>query len=349
MLLWVFTPLILCGQSDARERVVALQDSLKLLIQKRDSFRVQQQHLQASTDSLAHQVTQLKNAHGSGPASGDLALALRQSLKMTLVLEDLYAQEMSVRQRILQVQSDLSQACDAEIGRLIGLLTEQPDSGHIAQIQELRTLRQALKLPAEQRVLPTVMIGEDDTPSDIKLKTELMADVALQIQKEKEDVEKQIKRLADEKRLRARGISFTSEFGLFDEALSQGRSVVAAPSASEGVSEPVEGGRGPISEAEDANVPPNFDVAGIAGPPATEIKTEPVVSEGSELSQASIGREVVLDGLTGPNGEPLDELSLEIRKLQLYQLDLAKREQQAQARVARLQGYLKQLLSGQAP
>ncbi|MBT5829655.1 MAG: hypothetical protein HOH77_05605, partial [Candidatus Latescibacteria bacterium] len=281
------------GQGLATERIAVLQDSLSILVQQRDSLQAEQRLLQTSTDSLAQMVTQLKGIHGGGVASGDLALALRHSLRLTLVLEAVYGQEMVVRQQIVETLSHLSEAYDAEMGRLIMLLSEQPDSKQISKIQKLRLAKQSLGVSHEQPVLPMVMIGEDDTPSDIRLKTELMADVALQLQNEQKDVDKQIDRLADEQRLRARGLAFTNEFGLFDEASPQGRSVTA-PSVSEGISEPAELSDESLTGPDGGAPPPNFDFAGIAGPSGTgKLEGESVVSDERVLLSASVGREVV--------------------------------------------------------
>jgi len=317
------------------QRIAVLQDSLGMLQNQRDSLHGQQVILQAKADSLAKEVNALKQKHVGGAASGQLAQALRQSLALTITLEALYQKEMLVGQSIMAVRSSLREECDTEIDRLIGTLQTQPDSGTVVQLQMLRSTRNALGVPILHRSLPQVTVDGDDTPDDIRLKAELMADVALQLQSQKNDVDRQLKRLVEEQRLRGRVKSFTNEFGLFDEALPQGRTVVTQP-ASEISTEQIERD-------------PNTGFVGLVPPSVDDTKTEGSVADVGLATAVDVGREVTLDVLGGVEGEAGDGLALEIRRLRQQQQALILQEKQVQDRVVRLQAYLKQLLEGQAP
>ena len=317
------------------ERLVVLQDSLGLLYQQRESLRDQQVVLQTKADSLAKEVNVLKQKHAGGAASGPLAHVLRQSLDLTVTLEALYRREMIVGQSIVSVRSSLRDVCDAEIDRLIGALQDQPDSNIVIQLQALRFMRTALDAPTEERVLPQVTVDADDTPDDIRLKTELMSDVALQLQNQKADTDRQLKRLVEEQRLRGRVMSFTNEFGLFDEALPQGRSVVAQPTSA-------------IS-SEQVERDPNSGFVGLVPPSLEDTKIEGSVPDGALATTVDVGRESTLDMLGRIEGDTGDELAVEIRRLRQRQQALILQEKQVQERVARLQAYLKQLLEGQTP
>jgi len=319
------------------ERIVVLQDSFGVLQHKRDSLQYQQVVLQAKADSLAKEITALKQTHVGGTASGQLAQALRQSLSLTVTLEALYQKELIVGQLVNGIRSSLVEACDVEIDRLIGALQTQPDSNTVAQLQVLRSMRRGLDVPIERRALPQVTVDGDDTPDDIRLKTELMADVALQLQNQKADVDRQLKRLIEEQRLRGRFMSFTNEFGLFDEALPQGRSVVTQ-SASETSSEQIESSRDP-----------NQGFVGLVPPSGEDAKIEASVPSVGLATSVDIGREVTLDALGHLEGESGDGLAGEIQRLRKRQEALILQEKQVQDRVARLQVYLKQLLEGQTP
>lgn len=331
-----FVWLVLVGQvcGAMPERIVVLQDSLNTLQLQRDSLHDEQVVLQARADSLAKEVNVLKQKHVGGTASGQLALSLRQSLALTVTLEALYVEEMIVGQSIMEICSSLREVCDAEIDRLIGTLQNQPDSSIVVQLQMLRATRNALDAPSGRR-LPQVTIDGDDTPDDIRLKTELMADVALQLQNQKADVDRQLKRLVEEQRLRGRVMSFTNEFGLFDEALPQGRSVVAQP-ASEGRTEQVERD-------------PNMGIAGLVPPSVEDTKIEGMVPDVGLATTVDVGREVTLDALGRAESESGGELAVEIQRLRQKQQELIRQEKQVTDRVVRLQAYLQQLLEGQTP
>ncbi|MFT5365086.1 MAG: hypothetical protein ACI8V2_000023 [Candidatus Latescibacterota bacterium] len=319
-------------------QMVVLQDALKLLVGKRDSLHSQQAVLQASADSLANEVAELKRTHSGGTASGELAQALRRSLALTLALEVIFHEEVIVGQEVKGVRLSLRDVYGEEIDRLVGLLPEHHDSAAVAQIQTLQTMRRSLDEAVAQKALPTVTIGADDTPDDIRLKAELMTDVALQIGREKTAAARQLTRLVEEQRLRERFTSFTSDFGLFDDTSPQGRSV-SAQAVEASATEPIETSSGL-----------GFDVVGIVGPPlAEDTKTDLIVPNRDLAPAVDIGREVVLDGLKASDGSPVDELGVEIQKLRLHQQALVQQEKLVQDRVERLQQYLTQLLEGQAP
>ena len=88
-------------------QMVVLQDALKLLVGKRDSLHSQQAVLQASADSLANEVAELKRTHSGGTASGELAQALRRSLALTLALEVVFHEEVIVGQEVKGVRLSL--------------------------------------------------------------------------------------------------------------------------------------------------------------------------------------------------------------------------------------------------
>jgi FtsZ-binding cell division protein ZapB len=334
VVLWVLLGSV---QGAELDRIVVLQDSLVDLQNQRDSLQFQQVVLQTKTDSLAREVNALKQAHVGGAASGQLAQALRQSLLLTVKLEALYQEEIIVGQSIERIRSTFREACDAEIDRLIGALQTQPDSGTVVQLQALRALRKGLDVPNGQRVVPQVTVDADDTPDDIRLKAEFMADVALQLQNQKADVDRQLKRLVEEQRLRGRLMSFTNEFGLFDEALPQGRSVVAQAAS--------ETATGSVETSQD----PNLGFVGLVPPSREDAKIEASVPDGVGATTVDIGREVTLEALSRSEGDPKDDLAGEIQRLRMRQEALILQEKQVQDRVTRLQAYLKQLLEGQTP
>ena len=318
--------------------VPVLQDSLRIWVAKRDSLRQEQLATQLVADNLARKIDTLKQFHEGGTATGPLAEALRKSLALTLALETLYGQDVIVAQVIRRIVSTLRESYDLEIDRLIAQLGTTTDTTLVGKLQAFRRTRQLLNLQVENKSLPTVTIGADDTPDDIRLKAEFMADVAGQVQQERADVDKALGRLLEERRLRSRAATFTNEFGLFDEASPQGRSV-SAPTVAESESKVGEG-----------VPPPEFDFAGIAGPAvdagseATALLPEEIVSGVLDL-----GREVTLDGLGEMGSDSGDGLEVEIRKLRLRQAALVAQEQKAQDRAERLTRYLEQLLEGQNP
>lgn len=319
-------------------RVPVLQDSLRVWVGKRDSLRQEQAVVQVAVDRLAAEMDVLKQGHGEGTATGPLAVVLRQSLALALKLERLYGEETTVGRQVVRIESALREAYDFEIDRLIVLLGEEPDTTLVQRLLSVRRARQVLNRQAEKKALPTVTIGADDTPDDIRLKAEFMADVALQVQQEQADVKKELTRLLEEQRLRSRAATFTNEFGLFDEASPQGRSV-STPVVADSE-----------NKLEEVNPPPEFGFAGIAGP-AVESGSEATILPPKENLPTTfdLGREITLDGMVAVGGDTENALEMEIRKLRLRQAALASQEKQAQDRAERLARYLKQLLEGQNP
>jgi hypothetical protein len=291
-------------------RMDGLQDSLQMWVTRQDSLLSQRDVLQTSVDSLSSEMERLKRTHSGGTASGALALALRKSLDITLELEVIYQEEIIAGQRIERIKSSLLEACEEELDRLIVLSRDAPDASILAQIQTFRKLRGSLEGAPVQKPLPTVTIEADDTPDDIRLKSELMADVAHQVMGEKAAVDRKLRRLVDERRLRGRARSFASEFSLFDDASPQGRSLSPQPL--------LESSASPSQEAGD----PGFDFAGLVGPPLAQEDSKIESSLPQERGETGLDREVTLEGLTGPDGSPLDELAAEIERLRLRQQEL---------------------------
>lgn len=330
MLLWCLVPRGVYAQTDS---IPVMKDSMRVLLSQRENLLLQQKKIKADVDRLAEVVDSLKQRHAGGAASGRLANVLRQSLEMTLNLEQLYRDENQVGRQVEKVRDALRLAYDAEIDQLIVNLQASPDSETVLRLNALRSERRALTEATVLRPLPTVSIEEEDTPDDIQMKADLMLDVAKQLQKEKDEAGRQLKRLVNEQRLRARMSAFANEFGLFDEASAQGRSVTP----------------GAIADLEndraEPSAPPEFDIAGIA-PTESEDKTTSEIVENGRAA-VDLGREISLDNLSGNDLSPSDELGLEIQRLRQQQTQLTDQEQMVRERVMRLQRYLEQLLEGQ--
>ncbi|MDA0712051.1 MAG: hypothetical protein O3B73_17780, partial [bacterium] len=224
--------IVLCAgtgvvQAADTDRIQSLQDSFKVYVRQREDLQTTRTSLQVSTDSLASRVDFLKRSHGQGPASGVLAESLRQSLALTQALERLYRDEGAVVQTLRALETDLAEACDQEIDRLMGTLVERVDTQNVLRIQALRSLRRSLESRDGNQPETAVSIDVDDTPEEIRIKAELMTEVALETKRERNLVDRQLDRLRQEQRLRARVKSFASEFGLFDDATPRGRAVAS--------------------------------------------------------------------------------------------------------------------------
>lgn len=333
VVIWLLCCFVPQGVYAQTESIQVMKDSMRVLFSQRESLLFQQKKVKADVDRLAEAVDSLKRGHAGGAASGRLANVLRQSLEMTLDLEKLYRDENHVSRQIEDVRDVLRLTYDAEIDRLILALQSSPDTETVLRLNALRVERRDLAEVNTVRPLPSVSIAEEDTPDDIQMKAELMLDVANQLQEEKDEAGRQLKRLINEQRLRARMSAFTDEFGLFDEASAQGRSVT--PGATAGLE----------NDRAEPSAPPEFDIAGIAPTEGDDKTTSEIVANGR--ASVDLGREISWDDLSGTDLSPSDELGLEILRLRQQQTQLTDQEHMVRERVMRLQRYLEQLLEGQ--
>lgn len=327
------------SHADLPEQVIVLEDTLHTLATTRDSLVKRQQVLQKKSDSLAVVIEGLKRQHAGGVASGALAQALRQSLLFTIQLEEVYEQELGVRRHISLRHKMLRDVVGVELDRLVGELGGKPDTQHVRTLRALQTVWQRVANESDPNPVPVLTIEADDTPGDLRIKKELMSDVSQQLIAENREIDQQIKRLEEERRLRARLNTFANEFGLFDETLSQGRALTAQ-TRQEIVTEP----SAPSEE-------PNFGLAGIAGPPDGGAASDGTLSreEGDLTTAPNIGREILLDGMPVPGEKSGDALSQELQKLMGRKAAIAKQQALVLERIARFEHYLKQLLEGDTP
>ena len=305
--------LLLAGEVRAESaEIVRLQAERGRLEGTRDSLLVQRGRLAAEVDRLSTLIDSLK---ASG--RGELQEVLRRSPGLIGRLEER-------RER-------LRAAYDREIEALVRRLAQGPDEGLVRQLVACQKAREALGRGAVSEGAgpgaEALSIREDDGPEEVRQKADLMEDMAGRLRAEATEMERRVRQLETERRLRARVAAFAREIDLFDEHLPEGRTV----SASKGGS----GAEGAVPPGATAQAP------GLGG------DKEQARAGGETTSQGALvaGKEVVREegSLEAFSAE---DLVAEIQRLKARQKEAQARERALQERVRMFRERLRGMLDG---
>ncbi len=319
--------LLLAGEVRAESaEIVRLQAERGRLEGTRDSLLVQRGRLAAEVDRLSTLIDSLK---ASG--RGELQEVLRRSPGLSGRLEALDRDLERVQADLEERRERLRAAYDREIEALVRRLAQGPDEGLVRQLVACQKAREALGRGAVSEGAgpgaEALSIREDDGPEEVRQKADLMEDMAGRLRAEATEMERRVRQLETERRLRARVAAFAREIDLFDEHLPEGRTVSAS-----------KGGSG----AEGA-VPPGA-TAQAPGPGGDK---EQARAGGETTSQGALvaGKEVVREegSLEAFSAE---DLVAEIQRLKARQKEAQARERALHERVRMFRERLRGMLDG---
>ena len=320
------------GQVPQIQAIEAEQGQLAVL---QDNLAEERLRLVARADSLAEFIGQLK---AEAADSEELQEALRSSLTLVYRLAKIDQQLEALQAKRSAVREDLRLAYDWHIGRLIQQLARRPDKELIRQLQAYQQARQDLEdylEPSHVQYGANMNIDPDDGPDEIHQKVGLMEDISARLKIESQETAARLRRLEEERRLRARVQVFWRETTLFDEHLIEGR--VLVQTEVEVASAPDEQLR--ASEDAAAATAPAFDALEGAGPN---------VVGGAGLSQDNLvaGREQNHGEEMGLEQLPGDDILIEIHKLKARQLEIRQLEAVVRERAESFRQHLQILLEG---
>ncbi|NKB67184.1 MAG: hypothetical protein GKR89_08995 [Candidatus Latescibacteria bacterium] len=329
---------LLCGgpHSDCAwgqvPQIQVLETEQEQLAVLRHNLAGQRLRLVAEADSLAGLIGQLK---AEAAESDELQEALRSSLTLVYRLANIDQQLEALQTKLAVVRDDLRLAYDWHIGRLIQELASRPDKALIRQLQVYQQARQDLEAdhqPSYVQYGANMNIDPGDGPDEIHQKVGLMEDISSRLQIESQETAARLRRLEEERRLRARVEVFWSEINLFDEQLIEGRilvqtevEVVSGPDEQTRIAEDMISA--PAFEGDDVGMAPIESVV----PPADNL----VAGRGQNH-----GEEMGLDQL------PDDDILVEIHKLKARQLEIRQLEAVVRERAESFRQQLQILLEG---
>ena len=315
------------------EGIEAQQAEWNRLQAVQDSLLFHRSRLTAELERLSAQIDSLKAEREGTRAGGALEEALRRSVGLVGRVEAVDRELEGVCRVLKVLREQFGEAYDREIGALIGRLGEAPDRALIRQLTALQEAREAL---AQETAAGSgkpeanlLVIREDDGLDEIRQKADLMEDMAARLRAEVQVTERRLRRLGEERRLRARFVAFARETTLFDENLPEGRAIAAGekqtavPSGGEGVGEgaPEAAARGDVAA----------DTESLSG----ESVPEDVVA-GREVSPGSA------QGLPADLGA--GDLAVEIEKLKAHRAVLRARDRALREQVAVFRKRIQQML-----
>ena len=294
------------------------------LVSQQDSLLEARAALIQRLDSLSVRADRLKGLNRAEAASGDLQQVLQRSMNLVEALEGVDRHLETVRADLAEAKARLMSVYDLEIGALISGLGAGNDSDVITRLTVLQRAREALSTPVAEpgrEVVPLAM-REEDGPDEIRQKADLMEDMAERLGADALDLKQQMKRLEEERRLRARVSAFSREMDLFDETAAEGRALVpgAASKGEAGLS----GDGSAVSDAERVS-------AGLV--------------PGDAAQKIEVGREVSPEGarlsLSSPGG---DDLEQEIRRLKQRQEEVKAHQEALRGQAKAFRQRLEQML-----
>jgi hypothetical protein len=320
--------------SAAAGEIDSLEAERSRLVAVEDSLLVQRALLVVDVGRLSARVDSLKREGTGTAAAGPLQRALREALRLTVLLEDVDGRVDRARTDLESTQARLREAYDREIRETIQHLGQAPDAATIGRLTALQQAREGLETRAASgppaRGAELLTIGPEDGPDQIRQKAALMEDLAGQMESRAEAADRRLVRLVEEQRLRSRVSAFARELTLFDENLPEGRAlsrgegseVQDAPESKGSEESAVDADRGLLGAGDAESVPE-------AGPPEELLM-------GRELSRE--GGEDLLEDLAS------DDLQTEIRRLEARRESLRVRAQGLTVEAERFRSRIKQML-----
>ena len=344
----VITPLCLLFMGlflsfqDAGADVSQIRNLLKVkgeLNQLRQALSDRRIRLSNDADSLSTCIDSLKQI--AEPAATQLHEALRASLILVARLVEVDQRLHNLEAEAQGVCEELRLAYDWEIAQLIEYLSHQAEREALLQLMVYQQAREALGedvTPANLRYGEDMDISQEDGPDEIAQKIELLEDSLLRLQVESKKIEKRLRRLGDERRLRAQVKVFTNQITLFDENLSQGR-VLRQGIAIE------------INEVVEVRSGVNVKADGLlVAEPKTESSPTLTLGLDTEMANASLRSQ----SQTRREGNDLarmrfgsDELILEISKLKSKQSEIRQLEAVLKERIGVFHQQLQAMLGEQ--
>lgn len=329
--------------SASAESLDSLQTEHTRLEEVRDSLLTQRAILAARLDTLVNQIYRLKRADTGGVAE-TLQQALRQTLELADGIERVDMAFEAVRTALSHLRQKLRAHYDREIGVAIAALEKEPDAAKADRLRALQRARGALDeggMEVRLAEAQMLVVREDDGPDEIRQKADLMEDMAAQTRVKADTVDRRIKRLEEERRLRIRMATLRGELDFFDEAVLEGRSL-SPGQAVEGTGGVLldEAGPAPENALPDAMAAAG-DTDERSGSDATEI-----VEPGSTTERVFVvGREIgVPYAQTPPEVLSSDDLISEIARLKGLQKALTTREQVLKQRAEAFRKHLQRML-----
>lgn len=282
-----------------QEDLIALREEIASLRTKQDGVRAKRDRAIVRSDSLAHQIEELKAAAKKGMGivgEYELEGKLREAQLVTRQIEafereiDEIEDEMARKKVELSVQYD--RAIAEGISRFESISDKKAKRALLLEIGEYRAEKARLgvdALPEQTPVSVDIHIDPDDTPEEIAEKADLFRDLADKITRRVRRIEKRMENLEEEQETRRKMREFVEETFFFDEDLIESRVVRVEQKPSED-GEVLEGGLVQEEAREEVFAPPGAsesrdalrEVKALDAAHDSEVRTEPEVPPPSE-------------------------------------------------------------------
>lgn len=316
------------------EGIEAQQAEWNRLQAVQDSLRLHRSRLTAELERLSVRIDSLKAEREGTRAGGALEEALRRSVGLVGRVEAVDRELEGVYRVLKALREQFREAYDREIGALIGRLGETPDRALIRQLTALQEAREALAQEGSDKPEANLLvIREDDGLDEIRQKADLMEDMAARLRAEVQATERRLRRLREERRLRARFTAFARETTLFDENLPEGRAIA------------------PGEKQTAVPYAPREDVAAETEQSVADAARGDVAAGTEPLSEASVPEGVVVGREVSPGsaqGLPVDlgagGLAVEIERLKAHRTALRARDRALREQVATFRKRIQQML-----
>ena len=298
------------ARGDAGE-VASLEAARVRLEGTRDSLLTRRRQVGVEADRLSARIDSLKAAGGAE----SLQASLRRSLDVAARLEALARGLERTEKALEEVRERLRTVYDREIAGLTTRLGRVRDESLARALRAYQRAREALRpesVGAPVDPLMGLAIRTEDGPEEIRQKVDLLSDGAARLRTEGTEMERRLRRLETERRLRGRAAAFAREIGIFDEQLPEGRSVASGESKT-------------ASQGSDSK-----DMAGVVPPASGLVPPGIAQAPGGDSERsggATAGKEVAREGDRTP-GEGLspEDLDAEIRRLKSLRKEALERE-----------------------
>jgi hypothetical protein len=350
LLLSFFTYAEVWAEADQIQKLLGQKEELGQLRQALNERRVR---LATEADSLSAYIDSLKQT--AETASTELHEALRASLVLVARVVEVDQRLHSLEVEATGVRERLRLAYDWEIAQLIEYLSHQAERDALVKLMVCQQAREALgeeTAPSGLRYGEDMDISQEDGPDDIAQKIELLEDSAERLMAESKKIERRLRRLEDERRLRAQVKVFTNQISLFDEHLPQGRILRQDQVAEEAAIE--------ISDVAGARTVLNIDADALAQavPAADPASALPVSLNSAPINSAPINSTPISDPILVEQQAHheenslermrfgTDELILEISKLKSKQSEIRQLEAVLEERIGVFRRHRQDMLKG---